>query len=316
MLNTPLARAVSLFSKKVVQIWKLPAEERRALWSSVSAKRKIFYGVSVVLSVVMGVAYYEHIEETPITKRRRFIALTREQVDTMVNTERDNILQMMAKNGALLPESHGAHQLVQTTLTQLLSSNQSPDLAGLSCKVHVFDNPDLISAYSLPTGDIIVYTGLVNACRSTEELSFVLGHEVAHYVLGHKTEHLSKWAVVNFFTDFLNEFWEVAESTINSFRPLRLFQHKVVEVLLTYPYSDEMEKEADQVGLTMAARACYDPVKACGVWTNIKGEEAKGEKKVIYLTLHPCDEHRHGNIAGLLPGACAVWKGSGCAARS
>ena len=312
MLNTPLVRAASLFSKKVVWLWKLPPEERKALWSSVSAKKKLFYGVSVLLSLLMTAFYYDHIEETPITKRRRFNVLTREQVDTMVMAERDNILKMMAAKGNLLPESHETHHLVHSIVTQLLSSNQSPDLAGLNFKVHVFDNSNLISAFCLPTGDLIISTGLVTACRSTEELSFLLGHELAHCILGHKTEHLSWWAIVNFCTDFLKEFWEIAESRVSSFQPLRLFQHKVVEVLLTYPYSDEMEREADMVGLTMAARACFDPVKACGVWTTLRGEEAKGEKKMEYLVLHPCGEHRHGNIASLLPDACVVWKTSGC----
>lgn len=318
MLNTPLARAASMISKKIVWFWKLPADERKALWNSVSAKRKIFYALSVMLSLSTTIFYYEHIEETPVTKRRRFVVLTREQVDTMVNTEKEHILGMMAAKGSLLPETHEAHQLVQSIVTQLVTTSppQDQNERKLNFKIHVFENPQLVSAFSLPTGDVIVFTGLIDACSNREELSFLLGHEMAHCLLGHKTEHLSWWALVNFVTDFLKEFWEIAESQISSFTPLRLFQHKVAEVLLTYPYSDEMEKEADMVGLTMAARACYDPVKGCGVWTNLRGVEAKSEKKFEYLVLHPCNEHRHGDIAGLLSDVCAAWKASGCGVPS
>lgn len=303
-----------MISKKIIWIWKLPAEERKAHWNSVSAKRKIFYVVSTVLSLLGTAYYYEHVEETPITKRRRFMVLTREQVDTMVNTERQNILTMMAAKGTLLPDTHQTHQLVLSMVTQLAAKAPSPDQGALQLnyKVHVFENPNLVSAFCLPTGDLIIFTGLIDACCNREELSFLLGHELAHCMLAHKSEHLSHWAIVNFFTDFLKEFWEVAESQISSFQPLRLFQHKVAEVLLTYPYSEEMEKEADKMGLIMAARACYDPVKGCGVWTDLRGVEAKGEKKVEYLVLHPCNDHRYGNIAGLVPEACAVWKASGC----
>lgn len=314
MLNTPLARAGSMISKKIIWLWKLPADERKDVWHSVSAKRKIFYVVSTVLSLLATAFYYEHVEETPITKRRRFIVLTREQVDTMVNTEKDNILSTMAAKGTLLPDTHLKHQLVLSIVTQLTANAPPPDQGTfqLNYQVHVFENPDLVSAFCLPSGDLIVFTGLIDACSNREELSFVLGHELAHSMLAHKTEHLSRWAIINYFTDFLKEFWEVAESQINSFQPLRLFQNKVTEVLLTYPYSEEMEMEADKVGLIMAARACYDPVKGCGVWTNLTGVEAKGEKKVEYLTLHPCDARRHGNIAGLVSEACVVWKASGC----
>jgi predicted Zn-dependent protease len=32
------------------------------------------------------------------------------------------------------------------------------------------------------------------------------------------------------------------------------------------PYSRRQESEADQIGLVLAARACYDPHAALGVW--------------------------------------------------
>ena len=60
-----------------------------------------------------------------------------------------------------------------------------------------------MNALCLPTGDIFVYTGLVKQCRNDDELAFILSHEIAHAVLGHGMEALSRNGVLNFLQLFL-----------------------------------------------------------------------------------------------------------------
>ncbi len=64
-----------------------------------------------------------------------------------------------------------------------LQKNLLPALAGETqppLTVHLFDD-DIINAAILPGGHILVWTGLLKAVQSENELAFVLAHEVAHF---------------------------------------------------------------------------------------------------------------------------------------
>lgn len=64
-----------------------------------------------------------------------------------------------------------------------LQKNLLPTLAGETqppLTVHLLDD-DMINAAILPGGHILVWTGLLKAVQSENELAFVLAHEVAHF---------------------------------------------------------------------------------------------------------------------------------------
>ena len=50
----------------------------------------------------------------------------------------------------------------------------------------VIMNSDIINAYSAPNGTLIITTGIIKALNNDEDaIAFILGHEIAHYVLKH-----------------------------------------------------------------------------------------------------------------------------------
>ena len=85
---------------------------------------------------------------------------------------------------------------------------------------------------------VFISTGLVSYARSDDTLALVLGHELAHDVLHHKRRLDEK----GFARDVLGEFGSTPAS------------HMVAE------------KEADYVGLFLAARAGYDISRAPDFW--------------------------------------------------
>ena len=48
-----------------------------------------------------------------------------------------------------------------------------------------------MNASVLPTGQVLVFSGLFNAITSDDELAAVLGHEISHVIAGHLMEKLS-----------------------------------------------------------------------------------------------------------------------------
>ena len=193
--------------------------------------------------------YVRHLEETPITGRKRFIMFPREEVLKMIESERKNILETVCNvdERMLLDHDHPTYRRVQTVVSRILAGNDVPEFEGFNWGLYVIDRPESVNALCLPTGDIFVYTGLVKQCRNDDELAFILSHEIAHAVLGHGMEALSRNGVLNFLQLFLIAvIWAVIPSDLLSY-----FMHglsrSTVQVMLEFPHSRKLETEADKV---------------------------------------------------------------------
>jgi len=103
-------------------------------------------------------------------------------------------------------------------------------------------NPDLINAFALPGGNVVVGRGLLKQMRSEDELGFVLGHEIEHVDHYHAVERIQIEAQLHKLN--LDVVAELAGI------PLALWQAG---------YSKDQEFEADREGLLLAAAAGYSP---------------------------------------------------------
>ena len=254
LLFGPLSRFMVAVGGRLTRSWwtRLAPERRAAIKSSIRKNAKYFYAVFGFLSLCGFGFYATHLEETPITRRRRFIMFPREEVVKMIESERNNILEAICKADVqmLLSHDHPVYKRVHRIVSQILAGNNVPEFEGFNWGLYVIDKPDFVNALCLPTGDIFVYTGLVNQCRNDEELAFILSHEIAHTVLGHGVEALTTNGVVNFLQLFLiAAIWAVIPSNLLSYF-MRSFSRSTVQVMLEYPHSRKLETEADKVSFS------------------------------------------------------------------
>ncbi|POI21630.1 hypothetical protein CIB84_014624, partial [Bambusicola thoracicus] len=85
----------------------------------------------------------------------------------------------------MLPETDARYQVVKRVVGHLSESNKDiPQVSALTWAIHVVDEPE-VNAFVLPNGEVFVFTGLLNAVSDIHQLSFILGHEIAHAVLEH-----------------------------------------------------------------------------------------------------------------------------------
>ena len=319
VLFGPLSRFLVAIGGRLTRSWwsRLSPERRAAIRASIGKNSKYFYGFFGVITL-SGVGYYtSHSEQTPITRRRRFIMFPREQVLKMIESEKKNILRALcnADEHNLLSHNTPTYQQVHRIVSRILAKNNIPEFEGFDWALYVIDRPDTVNALCLPTGDIFVYSGLVNQCRNDEELAFILSHEIAHAVLGHGVEALSRNGVLNFVQLFLIAvIWTVVPSDLLSYF-MHSFSRSTVKVLLEYPHSRKLETEADKVvcvcvcvcvcrccvcvmissavikvGLLIASRACYDPEQAVCVWQHL--QNINSGKELEFLSTHPANETR------------------------
>ncbi len=292
LILTPIARIGAAIAGRLGRSWwkRLTPERRAAIRAAIAKRKRYIYG-GLALASGGGAWYYaSHVEETPITGRRRFMMFSKSDVAALVEAEKEELLQMVLAGKTPLPASDPTYQHVLSIVTAIISKNWSEHFEGINWKLIVIDNPDIINAICLPSGEVFVFSGLLKACKNDNELAFILSHEMAHAVLGHGAEGLSHKGIVNFLSMFLiAAIWAIIPNDLVSYF-LHRFSSSTTEYLFEYPYSRELENEADKVGLMFAANACYDPGEAAKVWTHLSNENVSKDAEFLYT--HPSSETR------------------------
>ncbi|NXX23401.1 OMA1 Metalloendopeptidase, partial [Podargus strigoides] len=173
-----------ILGRSIRNWWKaLPPNKRELLKESARKNKwKILLGVSS-LGVLFVVFYFTHLEETPITGRARLLVFGKDHFRELSQMEYD--MWMEEFKSKMLPETDARYQVVERVVGHLSESNKDiPQVSVLKWVIHVVDEPG-VNAFVLPNGQVFVFTGLLNAVSDIHQLSFILGHEIAHAVLEH-----------------------------------------------------------------------------------------------------------------------------------
>ncbi|KAG0597847.1 hypothetical protein M758_12G025000 [Ceratodon purpureus] len=152
-------------------------------------------------------------------------------------------------------------------------------LNNLKWEVIVVDE-DVMNAFCLPGGKIVVFTGLLKQFRSDPEVATVLGHEVGHVVARHVAEKLTQGIWLGF-----------VQLVILSFIYVPGLVSSTADLLLRLPFSRRMESEADHIGLMLMAAAGYDPRLAPGFYEKM-GQIGQQPEMLQYVTTHPSGKKR------------------------
>lgn len=138
--------------------------------------------------ILSGLVYYEtHVQETPITKRRRFVAFSPDQFKMINKMELEQ--QLSIYGNKLLPNDHPLTIRVAKVAKQLLDGNK--DILHIKehdWSVSVINDENTMNAFVLPSGNIFVFSGLLKICDNDEQLGIILSHEISHAILNHGIE--------------------------------------------------------------------------------------------------------------------------------
>jgi beta-barrel assembly-enhancing protease len=165
-------------------------------------------------------------------------------------------------------------------------------LAGDHCpdvRVYLVRTPHF-NASMAPNGMMQVWSGLLLRSRNEAQLAAVLGHEIGHYLQRHSLNH---WRNVRDTTNlmaFLSIGLAVA-GTPGTF--INLANHMAVAGL--FAFNRDQEREADDIGIQLMAKAGYAPVEASRVWEQMIAEQKADEESrsgnLLFAT-HPGPEER------------------------
>lgn len=162
-----------------------------------------------------------------------------------------------------------------------------------------------INAFALPGGKVAFWEGIMPVAQDDSGVAVIMGHEVAHALARHGAERMSQ----SMGAEILGQIISVGIGQVSPGIHDEVLQAyglgATVGVLL--PWGRTQESEADRIGLTLMAKAGYDPATAVAFWERMS--KIGGDKPPEFLSTHPSDATRINQIKGWLPEAKANYRG-------
>ncbi len=158
---------------------------------------------------------------------------------------------------------------------------------------------DLVNAWCMPGGKVVVYTGLLPIAQDENGLAVVMGHEIAHAIANHGNERMSQGLLVQMGGVALSQAIKNKPKETQSLFMTAFGVGTTIGAML--PFSRLHESEADRLGLIFMAMAGYDPHAAVPFWQRMSEGKSGGQPE--FLSTHPSDETRIANIKKTIPEA-------------
>ena len=154
-------------------------------------------------------------------------------------------------------------------------------------RVYVVEDPDF-NAYAMPNGAVVVFTGLLLRIENEAQLTFVLGHEVTHFLHRHTLDGLRREIATNGFIAVFSI--GAAVGGVGGLTNLA----SAIGTGMFYSHSRDDERDADVTGFQIGVRNGYDPRQAPAIWRSMDYEQGETERKYrnAFLADHPATPER------------------------
>ncbi|XP_003464099.1 metalloendopeptidase OMA1, mitochondrial isoform X1 [Cavia porcellus] len=315
VLLKPLQKLFAIIVGRGIRKWwqALPPNKKELFRENVRRNKwKLFFGLSTC-GLLFVVFYFTHLEVSPITGRNKLLLLGKEHFRLLSELEYKALMEEFKND--MLTEKDPRYLTVKEVVCHLVECNKDiPGIAEIDWVIHVVDSPDIVNAFVLPNGQVFIFTGLLNSVTDMHQLSFLLGHEIAHAILGHAAEKASLVHLLDFLgMIFLTMIWAICPR--DSLAILgQWIQSKLQEYMFDRPYSRTLETEADKIGLQLAAKACVDVRASSVFWQQMEfADILYGHPKLPeWLSTHPSHGNRAEHLDRLIPQALHIREVCNC----
>ncbi|KAK6177932.1 hypothetical protein SNE40_012794 [Patella caerulea] len=306
----PVVKVIAVLSGRFSRKW----------WQALPTYKKLQYlnAAGCVGFSGLSLYYCKHLQETPITGRKRFIAFTPAQYEKLSYETYKHVFHQYEKE--FLNKDHPFHTRLTRVFHNLLWANG--DFVQLNSnqkwEYRVLDRPypkHHINALCVEHGLILVNSSALEVLQTDDELAFIIAHEMAHILLGHQQENISQGQLLDFMIiAVMASIWTMIPSDGISI-VTHWFFAKCRQLFVDLPYSRKVETEADKVGLEIMAKACYDIRAAPLTMTKLSIDcnlNESGKFQMEFLKTHPLSIRRAEHMNHLLPSAELVRESCNC----
>ena len=229
-------------------------------------------------------------------KRSQFMLLPSASVDKMSAQSYSQTIQEAEKKQTL-NKNKAQLERVRNISNKLIAQVGvfRPDATKWAWEVNV-EQSDQLNAYCMPGGKIMVLSGMMDTLKATDdELAAVIGHEISHALREHGRERMSQAYVQQFGLQALSAFLSKGAGGEAITKGADLGTN----LFFALPNGREQEREADRMGLELAARAGYNPDAAVTLWQKMNAMNKNAPPE--FLSTHPASENRIADLKALAP---------------
>lgn len=157
-------------------------------------------------------------------------------------------------------------------------------------------NSEQANAFCLPGGKMAVYTGLVPVAQNADAMAIVMGHEISHALLRHGAQRMTRGKL-----EQLGQMAGMASGVDPGTMQAAMAAYGYGSAL---PYARSQESQADELGLMLAAAACFNPEEAIPLWQRMS-QMSGGQNPPEFASTHPSAGTRIERLQSLMPKAKA-----------
>ncbi|UTW56429.1 M48 family metallopeptidase [Kordiimonas sp. SCSIO 12610] len=173
----------------------------------------------------------------------------------------------------------------------------------------IIDEP-VLNAWALPGGKIAVYSKMAETFNTDAEIAAILGHEVAHAVLRHGAEQVSRGQLQNLAIAGLGVAVGATTEDAKTAQLAVALGSMAAQGFVQLPHSRAMELEADDVGTSYMAKAGFDPRASVKLWQKMKSLKDGKQAPSPFFSTHPADDQRIARLQTKMDVYLAEYKGA------
>lgn len=255
----------------------------------------------IALLFVAGTGLLYACTRVPITGRSQLNLIPESTIQSMALQEYQTFL---SQNKTVSPTGSKDAEMVrrvggriaQAVTTYMAQNNLGNEVANYKWEFNLV-NDKQVTAWCMPGGKVVVYTGLLPVTQNETALACVMGHEIAHAIARHGNERMSQGLVAQ----GIQVAGAVALNKNPQAQNIFMQAFNVGGPLGLMAYGRQNELEADHLGLIFMAMAGYNPQEAVPFWTRMAS--TGGQKPPELLSTHPSDDRRIAQLQKLMPEA-------------
>jgi predicted Zn-dependent protease len=243
----------------------------------------------------------------PLTERKSLRLIPSSEILSLSNEQYTNVLKesKLSTDRQKINMVTRVGKRIASAAEEFLNESQAQDkIKNYQWDFNVIEDDKTVNAWCMPGGKIAVYTGILPYTRNDTGLAVVLGHEVAHAIAEHGNERMSQALLAQLGGVALSV--ALAEKPEETQELFMLAYGVTANVAALLPYSRLHENEADRIGLTLMAKAGYNPNEAVRFWQTMS--EQGGSRPLTFLSTHPAPETRIEKIKSYIPEAMRHYK--------
>lgn len=162
---------------------------------------------------------------------------------------------------------------------------------GAPYEFHVADEAEP-NAFALPGGFVYLTRGLLALTNREDELAGVMGHEIGHVVARHSVRQIEAATPFSILFGVPSAIVGIVSPALGG---ILGGVGKLASGLVLAPYSRDQEREADRIGIRLAAKAGWDPAGLPSMLHTLEREEALAggdPSRIGFFANHPATPER------------------------